>query len=137
MTFLESCSPILNLYKLKSIYLSLEGSHFVQIKKIECNKFYKSLYEIRNKIYTKNTEYIACRQNLSKNLHFHKTFVYLSVVAKSAPLLSPQRSRGLHPLLVPPLRGLRTTSRFAKSQERKQTSFSGLRKSAEPLHAIL
>jgi hypothetical protein len=33
-----------------------------------------------------------------------------NVVAKSAPLLSPQRSRGLHPLLVPPLRGLRTTS---------------------------
>ena len=35
--------------------------------------------------------------------------------------------------LCAPLRGLRTTSRFAKSQERKQTSFSGLRKSAEPM----
>ena len=34
---------------------------------------------MRNKIYTKNTEYIACSQNLSKNLHFHKTFVYLDV----------------------------------------------------------
>jgi len=39
--------------------------------------------------------------------------------------------------LCAPLRGLRTTSRFAKSQERKQTSFSGLRKSAEPLCVIL
>ena len=38
--------------------------------------------------------------------------------------------------LCAPLRGLRTTSRFAKSQERKQTSFSGLRKSAEPLVAM-
>ena len=35
---------------------------------------------MRNKIYAKNTEYIACRQNLSKNLHLHKTFVNLSVV---------------------------------------------------------
>ena len=34
---------------------------------------------MRNKIYAKNTEYIACRQNLSKNLHFRKTFVYLGV----------------------------------------------------------
>ena len=34
---------------------------------------------MRNKIYAKNTEYIACSQNLSKNLHFRKTFVYLSV----------------------------------------------------------
>ena len=34
---------------------------------------------MRNKIYAKNTEYIACSQNLSKNLHFHKTFVYLGV----------------------------------------------------------
>ena len=42
---------------------------------------------MRNQIYTKNTEYIACSQNLSKNLHFRKTFVYLSDVAKSAPLL--------------------------------------------------
>ena len=39
--------------------------------------------------------------------------------------------------LCAPLRGLRTTSRFAKSQERKQTSFSGLRKSAEPLAEII
>lgn len=35
---------------------------------------------MRNQIYTKNTEYIACRQNLSKNLHFRKTFVYLGVM---------------------------------------------------------
>ena len=34
---------------------------------------------MRNKIYAKNTECIAYSQNLSKNLHFHKTFVYLSV----------------------------------------------------------
>ena len=34
---------------------------------------------MRNKIYAKNTEYIASRQNLSKNLHFRKTFVYLGV----------------------------------------------------------
>ena len=34
---------------------------------------------MRNKIYAKNTEYIACSQNLSKNLHFRKTFVYLGV----------------------------------------------------------
>ena len=38
---------------------------------------------MRNKIYAKNTECIACRQNLSKNLHFRKTFVYLSVVRHS------------------------------------------------------
>ena len=75
---------------------------------------------MRNKIYAKNTECIACRQNLSKNLHFRKTFVYLSVVAKSAPLLSPQRSRGLQPLLVPPLRGLRTTSGFVKFSNLEQ-----------------
>ena len=35
---------------------------------------------MRNKIYAKNTEYIACRKNLSKNLHFRKTFVYLGVI---------------------------------------------------------
>ena len=35
---------------------------------------------MRNKIYAKNAEYIACSQNLSKNLHFRKTFVYLSVM---------------------------------------------------------
>ena len=34
---------------------------------------------MRNKIYAKNTEYIACSQNLSKNMHFRKTFVYLGV----------------------------------------------------------
>ena len=49
--------------------------------------------------------------------HFANTF---SVVAKSAPLLSPQRSRGLHPLLVPPLRGLRTTSGFVKFSNLEQ-----------------
>jgi hypothetical protein len=43
-----------------------------------------------------------------------------NVVAKSAPLLSPQRSRGLHPLLVPPLRGLRTTSGFVKFSNLEQ-----------------
>ena len=43
-----------------------------------------------------------------------------TVVAKSAPLLSPQRSRGLHPLLVPPLRGLRTTSGFVKFSNLEQ-----------------
>ena len=57
-----------------------------RLKKIECNKFYKSLYEIRNQIYTKNTEYIACSQNVSKNLHFRKTFVYLSVVQYAKPI---------------------------------------------------
>ena len=35
---------------------------------------------MRNKIYAKNTEYITLSQNLSKNLHFRKTFVYLGVV---------------------------------------------------------
>ena len=34
---------------------------------------------MRNKIYAKNTEYITLSQNLSKNLHFRKTFVYLGV----------------------------------------------------------
>ena len=38
---------------------------------------------MRNQIYTKNTEYIACSQNLSKNLHFRKTFVYLSVISNT------------------------------------------------------
>ena len=57
-------------------------------------KFYKSLYEIRNQIYTKNTEYIACRQNLSKNLHFRKTFVYLRVGNKAkSDTHQPQEKR--------------------------------------------
>ena len=61
---------------------------------------------------------------------------------RSAPLATPNRgfchigSADYIRFLCAPLRGLRTTSRFAKSQERKQTSFSGLRKSAEPLVAI-
>ncbi|MFN4075525.1 MAG: hypothetical protein ACK4HC_06465 [Cloacibacterium sp.] len=60
---------------------------------------------------------------------------------RSAPLATPNRgfrhngSADYIRFLCAPLRGLRTTSRFAKSQERKQTSFSGLRKSAEPLCA--
>ena len=38
---------------------------------------------MRNQIYTKNTEYIAYSQNLSKNLHFRRTFVYLGVGNKA------------------------------------------------------
>ena len=38
---------------------------------------------MRNIIYTKNTEYIAHKQNLSKNLHFRKTFVYLGVTSNA------------------------------------------------------
>ncbi|AZI68922.1 hypothetical protein EB819_03135 [Cloacibacterium normanense] len=60
-----------------------------------------------------------------------------SDVAKSAPLLLQHRFGGLHPQML--LVATRTSHicEFAKSQERKQTSFSGLRKSAEPLCAIL
>ena len=49
----------------------------------------------------------------------------------------PHRFGGLHPQML--LVATRTSHicEFAKSQERKQTSFSGLRKSAEPLCAIL
>ena len=74
---------------------------------------------MRNKIYAKNTEYIACSQNLSKNLHFRKTFVYLSDVAKSAQLLLPHRFGGLHPHML--LIATRTSHicEFAKSHERK------------------
>ncbi len=65
---------------------------------------------------------------------FANTF---SDVAKSAPLLLPHRFGGLHPQML--LVSTRTSHicEFAKSQERKKTSFSGLRKSAEPLTAIL
>ena len=108
-----------------------------RLKKIECNKFYKSLYEIRNQIYTKNTEYIACRQNLSKNLHFRKTFVYLGVVAKSAPLLSPQRSRGLHPLLVRAATRTSHNKQICKILKYRVNSNFGLHKSARTLQAIL
>ena len=47
----------------------------------------------------------------------------------------PHRFGGLHPQML--LVATRTSHicEFAKSQERKQTSFSGLRKSAEPLGA--
>ena len=38
---------------------------------------------MRNKIYAKNTEYITLSQNLSKNLHFRKTFVYLGVISNT------------------------------------------------------
>ena len=38
---------------------------------------------MRNKIYAKNTECIAYSQNLSKNLHFRKTFVYLCVIGNA------------------------------------------------------
>ena len=49
----------------------------------------------------------------------------------------PHRFGGLHPQML--LVATRTSHicEFAKSQERKQTSFSGLRKSAEPLCAML
>ena len=58
-------------------------------------------------------------------------------VAKSAPLLLPHRFGGLHPQML--LVATRTSHicEFAKSQERKQTSFLGLRKSAEPLSVRL
>ena len=47
---------------------------------------------MRNKIYAKNTEYIACRKNLSKNLHFRKTFVYLSVSGNPTRPPQPQNN---------------------------------------------
>ncbi|OEL10750.1 hypothetical protein BHF72_0123 [Cloacibacterium normanense] len=56
---------------------------------------------------------------LIKLLAIKNTFVYLSDVAKSAPLLLPHRFGGLHPQML--LVATRTSHicEFAKSQERK------------------
>ena len=48
---------------------------------------------MRNKIYAKNTEYITLSQNLSKNLHFRKTFVYLGVVGNATKVMSKNTFR--------------------------------------------
>ena len=58
-------------------------------------------------------------------------------VAKGAERILPHRFGGLHPQML--LVATRTSHicEFAKSQEWKQTSFLGLRKSAEPLAVSL